>query len=247
MLTVRYEWLGLCRGERLLDFGCGAGRHALEAMRLGAAVTAVDSDRRELAKTAAWALAMLAEDPDTAKTGGQGHVVVGDGMALPFPDGCFDKVVAAEVLEHVPHDSAVMAELARRAATGGRHRGHRAPMVPRARQLGTVEAVPQCGRRPHPHLSAFPVGLPPARRGPPPIPVHHAHALAQPVLVAALRVRDLGTEPAKNPVSRAYHRLLVWDITAKSPLTRWPEAVLNPVLGKSLVIYARKSPAGCAP
>ena len=39
---------------------------------------------------------------------------------------------------------------------------------------------------------------------------------------------------------QAYHRLLVWDITAQNPLTRWPEAVLNPVLGKSLVIYARK-------
>jgi hypothetical protein len=43
-----------------------------------------------------------------------------------------------------------------------------------------------------------------------------------------------------NPLVKAYHRLLVWDITAAKPLTRWPESALNPVLGKSLVVYARK-------
>jgi hypothetical protein len=43
-----------------------------------------------------------------------------------------------------------------------------------------------------------------------------------------------------NRFVRAYHRFLVWDMTAKSPFARWPEALLNPVLGKSLVIYARK-------
>jgi hypothetical protein len=50
-----------------------------------------------------------------------------------------------------------------------------------------------------------------------------------------------------HPLVRAYHRLLVWDITAHTPLTRVPETVLNPVLGKSLVVYARKPRAGVAP
>jgi hypothetical protein len=36
---------------------------------------------------------------------------------------------------------------------------------------------------------------------------------------------------------RSYHRLLVWDITAHTPLTRVPERILNPLLGKSLVAY----------
>jgi hypothetical protein len=34
--------------------------------------------------------------------------------------------------------------------------------------------------------------------------------------------------------------VLVWDITAATPLTRVPERLLNPVLGKSLVVYLRK-------
>ena len=50
-----------------------------------------------------------------------------------------------------------------------------------------------------------------------------------------------GPNSESNPVVKAYHRLLVWDITAKTPLTRWPEAALNPVLGKSLVVYAHKA------
>ena len=43
---------------------------------------------------------------------------------------------------------------------------------------------------------------------------------------------------------QAYHRLLVWDIAKAPKLTRWTEKALNPVLGKSLVVYATK-PAAC--
>jgi hypothetical protein len=39
---------------------------------------------------------------------------------------------------------------------------------------------------------------------------------------------------------RGYHRVLVWDIMRRPALTRLSEAALNPLIGKSLVIYARK-------
>jgi hypothetical protein len=66
---------------------------------------------------------------------------------------------------------------------------------------------------------------------------HHAHALHAPYwwLRAAVGVHN-----DRHPLVRAYHRALVWDITAHTPLTRVPEALLNPVLGKSAVIYVRK-------
>ena len=38
-----------------------------------------------------------------------------------------------------------------------------------------------------------------------------------------------------------YHKLLVWDIMKAPRLTRISEALLNPVLGKSFVVYAVKS------
>jgi len=67
---------------------------------------------------------------------------------------------------------------------------------------------------------------------------HHAHALHSPYwwLKAIVGVRN-----DDHPLVRAYHRMLVWDITAATPLTRIPDALLNPVLGKSLVAYVRKS------
>jgi hypothetical protein len=43
----------------------------------------------------------------------------------------------------------------------------------------------------------------------------------------------------------AYHRLLVWDLTERPWPTRFAERLLDPLIGKSLVVYAEK-PAGAA-
>jgi hypothetical protein len=39
---------------------------------------------------------------------------------------------------------------------------------------------------------------------------------------------------------KRYHQLLVWDIMKKPALTRYAEAVLSPLMGKSIVLYLRK-------
>jgi Ni,Fe-hydrogenase I cytochrome b subunit len=66
---------------------------------------------------------------------------------------------------------------------------------------------------------------------------HHAHALHAPYwwLRAVVGVKD-----DSHPLVRAYHRLLVWDITDHTPFTRVPETLLNPIMGKSAVVYVRK-------
>jgi hypothetical protein len=43
-----------------------------------------------------------------------------------------------------------------------------------------------------------------------------------------------------HPLARAYHRLLVWDIMKRPAATRVAERALNPLIGKSLVLYASK-------
>jgi hypothetical protein len=72
---------------------------------------------------------------------------------------------------------------------------------------------------------------------------HHAHGLHSPYwwLKCAVGVTD-----DDHPLARAYHRLLVWDIMKHPAPTRAAERVLNPLIGKSLVVYASK-PARPAP
>ncbi len=38
----------------------------------------------------------------------------------------------------------------------------------------------------------------------------------------------------------AYHRFLVWDIKRGHPVVRWIDRALNPLMGKSFVLYAEK-------
>ena len=105
------------RGERVLDLGCGGGRHAFEAARRGARVVALDAGTDEVEKVRDTLGAMVdaGEITDPSGTG----AVQGDALRLPFPDGSFDRVIAAEVLEHIPDDTLAMSELVRVLRRGG--------------------------------------------------------------------------------------------------------------------------------
>ena len=61
MLTVDFTRLPVGAGDRVLDLGCGAGRHAFEALRRGASVVALDADAGELRGVADMVAAMDAE------------------------------------------------------------------------------------------------------------------------------------------------------------------------------------------
>lgn len=237
MLTVRYERLGLRPGERLLDLGSGGGRHAFEAMRRGARVVALDADRGEVTRALAMMDALGREDRATADAGGRGSATLGDGRSLPFPDSCFDRVIAAEVLEHVHDDRSAIAELARVLRPGGTI----AVSVPRWwPELVNWALSDEYHETPGGHIRIYRRSVLEARLDDAGLVVtghHHAHALHSPYWWLRSAV---GVDRDDQRLVAAYHRLLVWDITAASPLTRVPEAVLNPVLGKSVVVYAVK-------
>jgi ubiquinone/menaquinone biosynthesis C-methylase UbiE len=120
MITVDFRWFPVGPGDRVLDLGCGAGRHAFEAYRRGADVTAFDADERELlgVKTMFEAMADAGEAGPGA-AGGSAQAVHGDALAMPFADNSFDRVVAAEVLEHIPDDVTAISEIARVLRPGG--------------------------------------------------------------------------------------------------------------------------------
>lgn len=235
MLTVDFDRLAFRSGDRLLDVGCGAGRHAGEALRRGAQVVALDASDSE-AKDASVMLAAMV-DAGEAGAGGSADAAVADGASLPFADGSFDRVVASEVLEHVSDDRVVIAELARVLRPGGML----AVTVPRwfpERLNWALSAEYHEVDGGHVRIYRRSVlGRRLAAAGLVPVAAHHAHALHTPWWWLRCAV---GVGREEHRLVRAYHRLLVWDIThARSPL-RLLERMLNPLLGKSLVVYATK-------
>jgi SAM-dependent methyltransferase len=237
VLTVRFERLGVRTGDRLLDLGAGGGRHAFEAMRRGAVVTALDADALPIKDVAGMMAALRAQDEAVRRSGGSGAPIVGDALRLPFTEGVFDRVIAAEVLEHIPDDRGAIAELARVLRPGGTM----AVTVPRwAPELFTWALSDDYHNKPGGHIRIYRrrvLGARLAAAGLEPYASHHAHALHTPYWWLRAVV---GVDNQTHPWVRAYHRMLVWDITARSAVTRVPDAVLNPVLGKSLVLYLRK-------
>ncbi len=237
MLTVDYGRLGVRPGERLLDLGCGGGRHAFEAMRRGGHVVAVDADTAEVKDAAALLSALEESDEATITTGGWGRAVTGDALHLPFANRAFDRVIAAEVLEHIPADRSAIAELARVLRPGGTM----AVTVPRwFPELANWALSDEYHSNPGGHIRIYRAGVLVERlrrAGLVPYHRHHAHAFHSPYwwLKCAVGVRDDG-----HPLVRAYHRTLVWDITSPNRAVRLAERALNPWLGKSLVLYLRK-------
>jgi SAM-dependent methyltransferase len=107
--------LRLTAGTRLLDVGCGTGRHLLELSRLPGTFVGLDMARDDLRKMRYLLDLTARERPVVARL----HAIEGDGERLPFADGLFDVVLCTETLEHVPDDVAIMRELVRVLKDGG--------------------------------------------------------------------------------------------------------------------------------
>jgi SAM-dependent methyltransferase len=239
MLTVDFELLPMTTGTKLLDLGCGAGRHAFEAGRRGAQVVALDTDGSELARVTAVAAAMA--EAGELPLGSSIAAAAGDATAMPFPDGSFDLVIAAEVLEHIPGDQDAMDEVARVLRPGG----VAAVTVPTWLPERICWLLSDDYHNvPGGHLRIFTrpeLETKLRRAGLDVGPHHHAHALHSPYwwLKCAVGVHD-----NDHPLASAYHRLLVWDIMRKPALMQLADRALNPLIGKSLVVYARKPSGG---
>ena len=237
MLTADYDRLGLRPGDRLLDLGCGFGRHAYEALRRGARIVACDMALPELQSVLYTAGAM--RDAGEIAPTLSFSATNGDATRLPFADDSFDRIIASEVMEHVPDDIAALSELARVLRPGGTI----AITVPAELPEricwrlsdeyhapksvgGHVRIYSKRALRSKLHDAGLLFGG-----------SHRAHALHSPYWWLRCAV---GPTRDDNAAVNAYKRLLEWDIIEAPAVTRVADRVLNPVLGKSLVVYAAK-------
>jgi SAM-dependent methyltransferase len=235
MLTVDFERLNLPAGCRILDVGCGSGRHTAAAYRLPAAVAVgVDPSWKSLCEARD---RLQLHQRLGAHAGGRWSLCTANGLDLPFADGCFDAVICAEVLEHVREDHRALAESTRVLRPGG----DLVVSVPRFAPericwaLSTDYAAAEGG---HIRIYRKKELLALLRRSGLAIRAcRYAHSLHSPYwwLKCAL-----GPQRPETGLVKLYHRLLTWELMRHPPALRFLDRLLNPLLGKSLVVYCRK-------
>ena len=239
MQTVNFDHFPLERGDRVLDLGCGEGRHVIAAY-LAAEVDAIGVD---LSLADLKNAQVKAEDFLTDTAGDEQRslgLASADALRLPFADNSFDKVICSEVLEHIPDYRAALTEIRRVLKPGGLL----CASVPRRWPEKICWALSDAYHQvPGGHLRIFrardlrgnieSLGFKHYHR-------HWAHALHAPFWW--LKCLFWNTQDS-NWLVRQYHRLLVWDLMERPALTRIVERCLNPLVGKSVVLYFRKGAA----
>jgi SAM-dependent methyltransferase len=235
VLTVDFDRLGIGAGTKVIDVGCGAGRHSFEAYRRGADVVAFDQNSAELNNVDTMFRAMA--DSGEVPTSARAQTAVGDAQNLPYPDRTFDCVIASEILEHVPADNTVIDELIRVLKVGGRL----AVTVPRwlpERLCWLLSDDYHANEGGHIRIyRADHLRAKIARRGMRFTHAHHSHALHTPFWWLKCIV---GVDNSDHPAVAAYHKMLVWDMMQRPALTRLAESTLNPLIGKSVALYFEK-------
>lgn len=235
MITVDFKKAGLRPDQKVLDIGCGSGRHVAAAYQ-HPRVTAIGTDLSFQDLDAARERLMFHDRLGEHGRGAWG-LNAADITALPFAAHAFDLVICSEVMEHIHDERAAAAELYRVLKPGR-------PMV-----ISVPRFFPEwvCWRLSDEYHMANQGHIRIYRKkrlvamfenlGLQLTGLHYAHSLHAPYWWLKCLVGP--TREDSQPVN-IYHRFLTWDIMQKPKLTRLLDRLFNPLFGKSLVLYFMK-------
>jgi 2-polyprenyl-3-methyl-5-hydroxy-6-metoxy-1,4-benzoquinol methylase len=232
MLTVDFDYLHLKPGIRVLDAGCGTGRHLCEAFRSpGVDVVGIDMNLADLAKTRDILIRLKRED------NGSWITAMADVTTLPFKDESFDVIICSEVLEHVPENVLAIKELIRVLKPG----------------KDIVVSVPSCMpericwaisesyfQEPGGHIRIYKkkeLKNLLENAGAKCWKIRYKHALHAPYWWLKCMV---GHNNESSRLVNLYKKFLEWDIMTHPAWTRRLDKFLNPIMAKSIVFYLKK-------
>ncbi|MBU8910288.1 MAG: class I SAM-dependent methyltransferase [Desulfobacterales bacterium] len=235
MITIDFNRLGIHSDDRILDIGCGEGRHIIKACQQNKTMcVGADFGFKNLIETKKKLAFHKAFDDFCCKSVDLSCM---DVTKLPFKNSSFDIVICSEVLEHIPDDKRALSELVRILKPGkilavsvprfwpekicwllsdeyfNANMGH----VRIYKKSSLIKIIESSGVT---YFSS-----------------HYAHSIHTPFWWLKCLV---GPNRTDSKLVNLYHKLLVWDLMKKPKLTTFTDKLLNPVMGKSLVLYFKK-------
>jgi ubiquinone/menaquinone biosynthesis C-methylase UbiE len=226
--------LDIGAGDRVIDLGCGTGRHVLELAKSPGRIIGADLSSHDL-RVGRYLLEIMRRDGDVRA---EVHWMQSAGERLPFVDGAFDRVICTETLEHVDDDRVLAAELQRVLKPGGilavsvpdefsekvfwklskNYRTHAGGHVRIYRRPEIVRLLRGAGLEPY--------------------AVRYRHSLE--TLYWLSHVAFWSEWGQQGPITRVFRRALDSTRARQSSIISALDDIGNRILPKSIVVYSRK-------